>query len=88
MQFSNVSSPIEVTELGMVTEASLLQSLNALFPIEVTELGMATEARLVQPENAFCSIFLTESPIYKYFRAFLDEESTTQSYTYTSVMVE
>ena len=31
---------MEVTELGIVTEVSPLQILNAPFPIEVTELGM------------------------------------------------
>ena len=41
--------PIEVTELGMVTEARLVQPENAEPPIEVTELGMVTEVRLVQP---------------------------------------
>ena len=40
MQPQNAPSPIEVTELGIVTEVSPLQILNAPFPIEVTELGM------------------------------------------------
>ena len=38
-----------VTELGITTEARLVQPAKADFPMLVTELGMTTEARLVQP---------------------------------------
>ena len=46
------SSPIEVTELGMVTEVKPVQPSNALSPIVVTELGMVTEVRPLQSLNA------------------------------------
>jgi hypothetical protein len=39
---------MEVTELGMETEAKLEQLRKAHFPMEVTELGMVTEAKLEQ----------------------------------------
>ncbi|GHT16555.1 hypothetical protein AGMMS4956_19210 [Bacteroidia bacterium] len=41
--------PIEVTLLGMVTDAKLLQSEKAPEPIVVTLLGMVTDAKLQQP---------------------------------------
>lgn len=44
-QFRKVSSPIEVTELGRVTDVSP-QLENARSPIEVTELGMEIYSRL------------------------------------------
>ena len=47
-QYLNTSSPIEVTELPMVTEVKLEQFLNALLPINVTELPMVTEVSLEQ----------------------------------------
>ncbi len=40
-----VPSPIEVTELGMVTEVSMAQSAKAYSPTVVTELPMVTEVR-------------------------------------------
>ncbi len=45
LQLENASLPIDVTEEGIVTEASLTQSLNAQLPISVTELGIVTEVR-------------------------------------------
>ena len=42
-------SPIEVTELGMVTLVMPVQPLKAEPPIEVTELGMVM---LVKPEQS------------------------------------
>jgi hypothetical protein len=36
----------------MVTDARLVQLLNAKFPIEVTLFGMVTDLRLVHLENA------------------------------------
>lgn len=41
----NANPPMEVTELGMVTEVSPLQPENALLPMDVTELGMGTSVR-------------------------------------------
>ena len=45
VQSLKASSPIEVTELGMVIEVSPVQPQKASSPIEVTELGMVTEVR-------------------------------------------
>ena len=41
-------SPIEVTEIGIVTDDKLLQPLKASTPIEVTELGIETDDKLLQ----------------------------------------
>ena len=40
LQPKKAALPIEVTELGMVTEVRPLQPEKALFPIEMTELGI------------------------------------------------
>ena len=40
-QSENASSPMVVTELGIMMEVRLEQPENALSPMEVTELGMA-----------------------------------------------
>ena len=48
LQFKNAVRPIEVTELGIVTDVSLLQSINAKSPIEVTELGIVTDVSPLQ----------------------------------------
>ena len=45
----NAPSPIEETEVPMVTEVRPVQPLKAQLPIEVTELGMVIEGRPVQP---------------------------------------
>ena len=60
LQSKNAQSPIEMTELGMVTLVRPLQLENALKPIEVTELGMVTLVKPVQPENARLPIEVTE----------------------------
>ena len=39
---------MEVTEIGIVTDDKLLQSLKASTPIEVTELGIETDDKLLQ----------------------------------------
>ena len=44
----NVSSPIEVTELGIVIAVKLVQEENALLPIDFTELPIVTVFKLVQ----------------------------------------
>jgi hypothetical protein len=44
--------PIEVTELGMVIDASEAQSLKVPSPIEVTEAGMVIDASEAQPLKA------------------------------------
>ena len=49
VQPSKASSPIEVTELGIVMEGSPEQCSKAYCPIKVTELGMVMAVRLVQP---------------------------------------
>ena len=41
--------PIDVTLLGIETEAKLLQSKKVKSPIDVTPLGNETEAKLLQP---------------------------------------
>ena len=45
-QLEKVLFPIDVTELGIVTEVKLKQPEKAPFPIDVTELGIATEVNL------------------------------------------
>jgi len=52
MQPSNATEPIDVTLLGILTDASLLQPENAEAPIEVTLLGIVTDAREVQLRTA------------------------------------
>ena len=48
-EFLNASFPIEVTESGIVIDASLMHQLNASFPIEVTESGMVIDVSSTQP---------------------------------------
>lgn len=48
MHPQNASSPIEVTEFGIVIEVNPVQNLNAQSSIEVTELGMVIEVNSVQ----------------------------------------
>lgn len=45
---SNAPRPIDVTELGIVTDERLEQPRNAKFPIEVTDFPIVTDARPVQ----------------------------------------
>ena len=52
--------PIEVTELGIVTDVSPLQLWNTPLPIEVTELGIITEVSPLQLSNAEFPIEVTE----------------------------
>ena len=52
-----------VTESGMVTEVSELQSLKAWFSMLVTELGMVTEVSELQPLKAESPMLVTESGI-------------------------
>ena len=40
--------PIEVTELGIVSEVRLEQSSKVLNPMDVTESGIVNEVRLLQ----------------------------------------
>ena len=47
--FAKASSPMEVTELGMLTVVRLQHSEKALSPIYVTELGILMEVRLRHP---------------------------------------
>jgi hypothetical protein len=42
----NASAPMEVTEVGRVTDVRLEQKPKAYPPMEVTESGMATAVRL------------------------------------------
>ena len=42
----NADSPIEVTELPIVTDVKPLQFKNACLPIEVTESGIVTDVKL------------------------------------------
>jgi len=60
LQSENAPSPMEVTELPMVTEVSPLQYSNASLPMEVTELGMVTEISPLQPLNAQSPMVVTE----------------------------
>jgi hypothetical protein len=48
-----------VTELGMVTEAKLVQLEKAYPPMVVTELRIVTEVKLLQPEKADPPISVT-----------------------------
>ncbi len=43
---------MEVTELGIVTDAKEVQSSKAYSPMEVTELGIVTDAKEVQSSKA------------------------------------
>ena len=45
----NADTPIDVTELGMITEVKLLQPSNADTPIDLTEPGIETVVRLLHP---------------------------------------
>ncbi len=61
--WENAELPIEVTELGTMTEDSPLHPEKAELPIEVTELGMMTEDSPLHPENAELPIEVTELPM-------------------------
>ena len=52
LHLKNALLPMDVTELGMVTEVSPLHPSNAWLPMDVTELGMVTEVSPLHPENA------------------------------------
>ena len=60
LQSINASSPIEVTELPIVTDVSAKQVLNACFPISVTEFGIVIEVSPLQNANAQSPIEVTE----------------------------
>ena len=62
LQKENAQSPMEVTELGMVTLVRDEQTGNALSPMEVTELGMVTLVRDEQLENALFPMAVTFFP--------------------------
>jgi hypothetical protein len=49
LQLRNTSGPIDVTLLGITTEASESQLRNALGPIDVTLLGIVTDFRDMHP---------------------------------------
>ena len=51
LQPQKALSPMDVTELGMVTEVRPLQPAKARYPMDVTELGMVTEVRPLQYRN-------------------------------------
>ena len=52
LAFVNAFEPMLVTELGIIIDTRLVQSLNALSPMLVTESGIIIDTRLVQPRNA------------------------------------
>ena len=52
LQLLKASSPIDVTELGMVTEVKLVQRTKAHLPIDITELPMVTEFKPLQSKKA------------------------------------
>ena len=56
------SSPMVVTESGMVTEVSPVL-LKAPLPMVLTELPMVTEVKLLQPMKAPLSMEVTKSAI-------------------------
>lgn len=60
MQLPKARYPIEVTELGIITEVRPEQPINAPSPIEVTDLGIVTDVRPVQLENVQFLIEVTE----------------------------
>ena len=64
----NAYPPIEVTELGIVTDISALQAKNAESPILVTELPIVTDVSAVQPWNALSGIVFTLFPIVRLVR--------------------
>ena len=47
LQPENALLPIEVTLLGMTTEAKMLHPSKALLPMEVTSLGISMEVKPV-----------------------------------------
>ena len=48
------------TELGIVTEVKLEQSMKAQNPILLTEFPIFKDIKFLQPENAYLSILVTE----------------------------
>jgi hypothetical protein len=68
LQMLKASFPIEVTELGIITESKLVQLENAELPIVVTEFGIVTESKLLQPLNVLLSIEVTELGIVIKFK--------------------
>ncbi len=52
MQSSKAYFPMEVTELGIVTEVNEAQPLKTSYLMKVTELGIATDAKEVQSLKA------------------------------------
>ena len=60
LQLLNASSPILVTELGIVIEASEGQLYNILSSMIFTELGIVIEARGRQSQNALYPMLVTE----------------------------
>ena len=59
LQFLNACSPIETTELGMITDSNP-DSSNAYSPIEKTELGIIIENNLKQLAKARSPMRITE----------------------------
>ena len=60
LQLLKASFPIEVTELGIITESKLVQLENAELPIAVTESGIVTESKLLQFLNNSFPIMVIE----------------------------
>jgi len=60
VQPSKADCPMEVTEVGISTEARLVQYEKANLLMEVTEVPIFTDTRLVQPSKADCPMEVTE----------------------------
>jgi hypothetical protein len=52
VQLRNAPRPIEVTECGILIDASFEQYEKVLSPIHVTEYGIVIDVRLEHPKNA------------------------------------
>ena len=63
----NAKLPIEVTELGMVMAARLVQSLNAFSPIEVIDPGSVMLVSPLCPLNTPSMFVIVEDTVYAPF---------------------
>jgi len=61
--YAKASSPILVTESGIIIDSSLKQYENEDLPIFITESAISTDSSLEQDEKALSPIFVTPSLI-------------------------
>ena len=63
LQLRKALLPMEVTDVGIVTEVREVQLPKACCPIEVTDEGIVTEVRELQPKKAVCPMDVTDEGI-------------------------